>query len=412
MPLAPTVFRARHVATMTPAGLIDDGCVIVDNGRIAAVGRTQDLKPPRIDVDVDGLLTPGLVNAHTHLELTNVPRPATPGTFQDWLLATMAATYDPDPAAFAATRSAATHAGIAQCVRFGVTTVGDVSQNVDVIRPVLGHGPTRSVSFGECLGLGERRQRFRKLYDRALDVSQSSALIEIGVAPHAPYTVDPLDYERVNADRTRDVLVTTHLSETPDEDEFVWHRAGPFAEMYRRLGFDPGPATDAIPTGVLALCSTLNRFLHVHVNYCDDECMDAIRLSGSSVVWCPRTHAYFAHPPHRWRDMRAAGITVCVGTDSCASSPDLNVMDDVRLVRQQCPDESPADLWALVTSAAADALHWPRRADPTRGRLRPGLVADFCVWPTGTDAPLTEVLDTRDMLPSGVWIGGTRVSPL
>ena len=84
----------------------------------------------------------------------------------------------------------------------------------------------------------------------------------------------------------------------------------------------------------------------------------AILASGkASVVYCPRTHAYFNHPPHRWRDMLALGVNVALGTDSCASSPDLNLVDDLRLVHGLAPDVPPHELWQLFTTRAAQVVY-------------------------------------------------------
>src|SRR6185295_5433024 len=92
------------------------------------------------------------------------------------------------------------------------------------------------------------------------------------------------------------------------------------------------------------------------VNYCDDAELDLLAAGKASVVYCPRTHAYFSHPPHRWREMLARGINVAIGTDSCASSPDLNLLDDLRLVRKIAPDFPAESLWALATRNPARAV--------------------------------------------------------
>ena len=412
MPEGTRYFRARHVATMTSAGVIDDGCLKVVDDRIAAVGRTVDLDPPRVDVEIDGLLTPGLVNAHTHLELTNVPRPPTPGTFQDWLLATMAAAFDPDPVVFARRRTEAVRAGVAQCLRFGVTSVGDVTQSPALTRPVLAASPLRAISYGECLGVGSRRARFDTLLAQAIDTTTVGPRMMIGVSPHAPYTVDGDGYARSDDGRANvfEGYWATHLAETPDEAQFVANRAGPFADLYRRLGFDPGAGEacgDSIVEWVTSKVSYWAGDLLVHVNYCTDADLALIAGRDAVVAWCPRTHAYFGHSPHRWRDMLARGIPVCVATDSCASSPDLNVMDDLRLVRRQSPDVPVETLWAMVTTNANSFLDFPDVAEV--GELTWNGWADLCAWPTRTGDPLAEVLDTPGMLPRAVWIGGDPV---
>jgi cytosine/adenosine deaminase-related metal-dependent hydrolase len=382
--------------------LIEDGCVIVEGDRIVDVGPTSRLKPETIDEEVDGVLMPGLINAHTHLELTNVPRPEHPGTFQDWILTTMASMRREDLVDFAEDRTVGLQQGMAQCLKFGVTCVGDISQNVDVARSAHLAGFIREVSFGECLGLGERRGRFRSLLARAL-VGINDEWLRVGVSPHAPYTVDDAGYAKVASFK---LPTTTHLAETPDEIDFIRSRSGAFRGLYDSLGFDPGeasPADAAARSPVEWLCRhDVDRWLLAHVNYCDDADIELLSMRNLSVVWCPRTHTYFGHPPHRWRDMVARGVTVCVGTDSCASSPDLNLVDDLRLVYAQTPDVSIDTIWSLATTSAAKALNvWG-------GMIVPGSLADLIEFPTTTADPLLEVLETPSMLPANVWVVGGR----
>jgi cytosine/adenosine deaminase-related metal-dependent hydrolase len=393
---------------MGEAGVIEDGCVTVSDGKITAVGPYCDLKPSRINYDIPGLLTPGLINAHTHLELTNVPRPPNPANFQDWLLTTMAAAREPDVATFKQKRAAAVLEGIDQCLKFGVTFVGDISQNVDVVRPILRDAPIRSISYGECLGIGERRPRFAELLTNALDAKSAGSRMKVGVSPHAPYTVEPADYKRaVLAAETIGGFVTTHLAETPDEDRFLDQHAGPFGDMYRQLGFDPGPGVRWRGGAIARLWNLgviTSGTLLAHMNYVRDDHLTLLKSADVRVVWCPRTHGYFGHPPHPWRKLKAVGATVCVGTDSVASSGDLNLMDDLRLVRRQSPDVTAIELWKMATTDAAHALRGRAltRLNPS-GRIAVGELANLVAWPTRSNDPLSEVLDTPGMLPSHVW---------
>ena len=139
------------------------------------------------------------------------------------------------------------------------------------------------------------------------------------------------------------------------------------------------------------------------MNHADDAELAILAAGRASVVYCPRTHAYFGHPPHRWRDMLAVGINVAVGTDSRASSPDLNLVDDLRLLRRIAPDVPPIELWAMATTRAAVAIS---RADV--GRLAVGSLADAVAFPVTSGDPLAEVLDDGG-LPAGAWLAGRQV---
>jgi hypothetical protein len=123
------------------------------------------------------------------------------------------------------------------------------------------------------------------------------------------------------------------------------------------------------------------------VNYLDEDDLALLPRIAASVIWCPRTHDCFRHPPHLWRRM---GVPTYIGTDSCASSPNLNVLDDLRLIYSRCPEHAD---WSLCSTPRADRQ------------------ADLVAFPTKSDAPLTEILETPDLLPSAVFVAGEPITP-
>ena len=114
--------------------------------------------------------------------------------------------------------------------------------------------------------------------------------------------------------------IATHLAETADEAEFLANHSGPFRDLWAALGawsdgvsrFAGGPIRAMQLVGLLDLPGAVL----AHVNYCDDAELDILARGRASVVYCPRTHAWFRHPPHRLREMLARGINVAVGTNS------------------------------------------------------------------------------------------------
>jgi cytosine/adenosine deaminase-related metal-dependent hydrolase len=141
--------------------------------------------------------------------------------------------------------------------------------------------------------------------------------------------------------------------------------------------------------------------LLAHVNYCDDAEMELLSGGPASVVYCPRTHAYFGHPPHRWREMLGRGINVALGTDSCASSPDLNLVEEMRLARRIAPEVPAEAIWEMGTVRAARAIGAGDRV----GSIEVGKRADFVVFETTGVKPLEEILD-KGLAPRETWVGG------
>lgn len=399
-----TLLRAEYVATMA-GPVLRDGAVVFEGDLILAVGAAVPLRRAFPDVIVedlgDSVLLPGLVNAHTHLELSDHVREPLEGGFIEWISRRRAPRTETSVAQ-------AIEIAREQCIRFGVTAVGDISKFCDVSRPLLSGGPLRVASFGEASGIGKLRPRYAGMLARAADQAFASPRLGIGISPHSPYTVDGAGYrEAMELARTRAEPICTHLAESPHEAEFLSDHAGPFRELWDRIGswedwperFAGGPIRFAQSIGLLDVPAVL-----AHVNYCDDDELAVLAAGKASVVYCPRTHAYFGHPPHRWRDMLAAGVNVAVGTDSCASSPDLNLVDDLRLMHRLSPDIPPRVLWEMATVGGARALGM----EMERGTLAVGKAADAVTFPVRTNDPLRELLEV-EALPSRLWINGRAV---
>src|SRR5262249_37047928 len=122
---------------------------------------------------------------------------------------------------------------------------------------------------------------------------------------------------------------------------------------------------------------------------------DAPFPPGGSVVYCPRTHAYFGHPPHPFPQLLARGVRVALGTDSLASNPDLDVLAEARFLHRLYPDAPAAPLLHMATVAGAEALDWGDEA----GSLTPGKSADLVVvgLPPGESADPHRLLLGADL---------------
>jgi cytosine/adenosine deaminase-related metal-dependent hydrolase len=165
--------------------------------------------------------------------------------------------------------------------------------------------------------------------------------------------------------------------------------------------FTGGPIRWARDIGLLDYPTLL-----AHVNYLDEAELEILAAGRASVVYCPRTHAYFGHAPHRFREMLSRGINVALGTDSCASAPDLNVVEDLRQVYAMDPTAPAHELWQLITTRAAQAIG----QEGALGAITPGKAADFVAFAAQGPDPLADILHTFH-LPQKVWIAGQAVAP-
>lgn len=391
---------------------IRDGAVVFRGRTILNVGAATSLIDQHPDAQIidrpDETILPGLINAHTHLELSEFTCGAPAADFVDWLMRLVPR----GPINLELIHKSVARSipiGVEQCLRFGVTCVGDISRHSAVSRPLLRDGPLRVVSFGEVQAMAQRRGLLEERISIAVDQRSASELLRPAISPHAPYSVEIDGYRRCLEIAARDALpLATHLEETPDEAPFLADHSGRFRDLWEYLGawdddvprFDGGPIRFADSIGLL----DYPRMLLAHVNYCDDSELQLLSHGRASVVYCPRTHAYFGHPPHRWREMLARGINVAVGTDSCASSPDLNLIEELRLLRRIAPETPAMEIWKMATANAARAIDRQNQL----GTLQAGWAADFVTFKTSSSTPLDEILESNQ-LPEEVWIAGKKI---
>jgi len=206
--------------------------------------------------------------------------------------------------------------------------------------------------------------------------------VRVGLSPHAPYTVPPVLLERIVQLSLRNNLpVAMHLAETRDELELLRDGSGPLRNMLQDLGAwrDNAIPLATRPMSYLRTLAGVDRALVIHGNYLDVEeiAFVAERRARMSVVYCPRTHAYFGHDRYPLPEMLKAGVRVVLGTDSRASNPDLDLLQDLRFVARRHPHVPPREIMHMATIAAATALG----IDDRKGSLAVGKDADFVVLP-------------------------------
>ena len=364
-----TAFRARYVFPVT-APPIPDGVVTVENGFIAAVG----LEAPNCPITDLGnvAIIPGLINAHTHLEFSGLSAPlGTPGmAFTDWIRLVVA--YRRRRA-----NSLQIRIGANQCASHATVAVGDI------VTTPPGIGRRGITRFFEFIGLKA------ELLDERLRAAQNCLSADrhgsspVGLSPHAPYSVHPELFDRLlaMADEAQ-VPVAFHLAETLEELDLLATGDGPFRKLLIELG-----AWDetAIPRGsrpldYLRRIATRNiRALVIHANFLDDEEMAILAKHADrmSVIYCPRTHAYFGHSRHPLPGLLSAGGNVALGTDSRASNPDLNLLEEIRFVGTHYPELPPSTALELGTLRGARALG----IEHNFGSLEPGKCAALAAVP-------------------------------
>jgi cytosine/adenosine deaminase-related metal-dependent hydrolase len=374
-----TVHTAKYVLP-EPGILLRNAAVHVsDPGRITRIEPWHG-PPPNLETKVidwgSAIILPGLVNAHTHLEFTDLQRPAhRPACFTDWLSILLRGKQGWSIEHYLDS----TRRGVRLALASGTTLLGDISAS-GASWQALKQEKLRKVVFEEITAFQpERASEQESALEQRLAQVAADGLLTSGVSPHAPYSVSPELFRKVaDLARRRGLRLATHVAETMPELEFLRTGRGEFRDFLVSLGALPAawqpPA--CAPVLFLERLGILEKpGIMVHCNYLDPDSMARILNSGWSVVYCPRSHAYFGHAPHPVRQLLDMGINVALGTDSMTSNESLSILEEMRFLYQYRKDLKCDEVIRMATLNGAVALDF----GGVLGRLRRGYWADMTV---------------------------------
>ena len=389
---------------------MEGGIVTVADGKIVAVGENISGRPPTDLGDV--ALLPGFVNAHTHLEFSLLERPlGSPGMpFPDWIREVIAwrRSREEQLAAEAegiqAYRRKAIAAGLAESRKAGVVAIGEIAMPGCGIDAYAQVPEVSVVALLELLSTAEERVTPLIELAEAHLAAANAAGVRAGLSPHATYSVHPQLLRRTCAlSAAEQIPVAMHIAESRPELELLASHRGPLMELLSQLGAWRAAALPpaARPMDFLESLQNAHRAVVIHGNYLDEDEIELIaaRREQMSVVYCPRTHAFFGHDPYPLRQMLRAGVRVAVGTDSRASNPDLSILAELRHIASSQARPSGAEILKMGTLSAAEALG----IDADYGSITPGKNAQFVAVPIFNRrlVPVEQVL--RDDIPAYPW---------
>ncbi len=376
-------FRARWVFPVESSPL-KDGVVRVVSGRIASLGPYHSGETATNLGNV--ALLPGLINAHTHLEFSLLKQPlGRPGMpFAQWIGEVVSfrrglAAEGTDLSSYA---RQATDAGLRESSAAGVAGIGEIATSLWPAESFESCRAIQGTVFLELLGLAP--ERIEPLLAAAVQHvnGHKESTFRRGLSPHAPYTVHPDLLRKVcDLSSQKKIPLAMHLAESFEELELLRSHSGPLVERLKELGaWYPGSLPRGIrPLDYLEMLSTAHQTLVIHGNFlnCEEMAFLGARREKMTLVYCPRTQAYFPHGPYPLTELFAAGVRVAVGTDSRASNPDLSVLSELRHIAKHHPGVPPDEILKMGTLHAAEALGL---ADQV-GSLSPGKSAAFAVVP-------------------------------
>jgi cytosine/adenosine deaminase-related metal-dependent hydrolase len=346
---------------------IEHGAVVIEDGVIAAVGPASELGEG--EHFPESAIVPGFVNAHTHLEYAVYAGFGDGLSFGPWISTHV----ERKRRLERADMEAIARLGAAECLRSGITTVGDLAFSGASAHACSELG-LRAIVYLEVFGHDgdEALRQFEE--KRAYVEAVLSDRVAVGVSPHAPYTCSQEVYAAAVA---LGLPVATHLNESQDELDWLLHGRGPWQPLAEML---------VEPAGVsgirsLAAAGLLDeRVAAAHCVKVDAEEIALLARHGVAVTHCPRSNALLGCGIAPLEELRAAGLRVGVGTDGVSSVPSHDFFEELRTViataraRSERADAlSATDALELATLGGARALG----LDGAIGSLVPGKRADL-----------------------------------
>jgi cytosine/adenosine deaminase-related metal-dependent hydrolase len=376
-------YHARWVLPVS-APPIEDGTVAVKDGRIAYVGPRAGA-PAGDDRELgEALLLPGLVNVHSHLELTAMRGFLEDLEFPRWierLNKVKRAVLDRESMLDAA------RLGLVEGIRMGITTYADTCDS-GVAFDAMQEAGVRGIMFQEIFGpdpaacatsLSELRAKVDAFRAR------ETPLVRVGVSPHAPYTVSDALYRAVAGYAAAERLpVAVHIAESETERQLVERGEGHFADGLRRRGI----AIEARARTSIALLDDTGvlqtRPLLIHCVRLDAQDIRDIARTRSPVAHCPVSNAKLGHGTSPILELLHAQVTVGIGSDSVASNNRMDLLGEARaavLAQRARVGRHDAlcagDALMLATLGGARALGLEAEV----GSLERGKSADLAAFP-------------------------------
>ena len=389
---------------------LKDGWVTVEGQQVVACGpRAQKdrVDPTSQEIDLGHVaVLPGLVNAHTHLELSYLrDRIPAGGGFVAWIRRLLAERRQLADSS-AAEVVDAVHDAVAEATRSGTALVGDISNTLVTVAELR---PTSlaALVFYELLGF--KAANPVELVDRArerLARVEPNGRVRVSLAAHAPYSVAPSLFRqiRLRADQDLSQPYSVHLAESDEEVQFVRSGRGPWRELLEELGvWDPAWIAPGVsPVQYLADIGFLGpRTLAVHAVQATTADLATLAACDTTLVTCPRSNARTGAGVPPIEAFYRSGTRVAVGTDSLASTPDLNLFSELAEMHALAPSVPARLLLESATRHGALALGFDEYGTIEPGRCARLIAVDI---PRGTD-------DVEEYLMSGVqpeqvrWIG-------
>jgi cytosine/adenosine deaminase-related metal-dependent hydrolase len=326
------------------------------------------------DIQVlDGLLCPGFINAHCHLELSHL-KDAIP---TETGLSEFVKQIVPKRAAAQEVIEEAIEAAETEMYNNGIVAVGDICNTADTIAAKT-KGKLAYYNFVEIYGLDPLLASQKMTEGLLLQVQYEAANLKAVVIPHASYSV-PAALLQLLANKYGSHTVSIHNQETKAENDFFEKKIGAFVDMYARVDVDLDFFTPTKTTSLQSVLPYLKdaaKTIWVHNSFTSEADIKAVQATATDAYWClcPSANQYIENTMPPVQLLRNQHANIVVGTDSYASNWSLNMLDELKRIQLHNPQIPIAEMLTWITSNGARALQMEDKLGSIEVGKKPGLV--------------------------------------
>ncbi|MES2430429.1 MAG: amidohydrolase family protein [Bacteroidota bacterium] len=370
-------FNADHL--FTGDKILQGEYVLVtdDDGKVLDI---IDIKDAGEDVEVfKGMITPGFVNCHCHLELSHLKNVVPAGTglvefVQQVMSKRINATEDEKLAVMQQAEQ--------ELYDSGTVAVGDICNTTDSIA-IKQKSNLQWHNFIEVSGFTDAFAA--KRFDAANEIAQEFSKLKANysVVPHSPYSVSKKLFELIN-DSTRGQLLSIHNQESQEENELYKNKEGGFLDLYKNFGIDISAFELTGKTSLQSWLPYLNNYqsiISVHNTFIDQPDIDLVDLPSNTVVrqmhfcLCPNANKYIENAMPPIELLRKNDCRIVLGTDSYASNWQLNILEEIKIIQQDKTFSVPlVEILQWATINGAKALQLDKALGSFEKNKQPGIV--------------------------------------
>ena len=364
-------FQATQIFTGTE--LLEDQLVLITtkDGAIEAIVGIEDAGD---DIQsFDGIITPGFVNAHCHLELSHMKNMIPAHTGLQEFVKQIVSLRQIEKDVIAAAIEKAENEMYAN----GIVAVGDISNTLDTLAQKAKHN-LAYYTFVELYDLDPTRAQDKLNAGIEIQKTFEQNCIRASLVPHAPYSVTNHLWKLLS-EHFGAHTISMHNQETPDENDFFKTKTGSFLGMYERtkvsLDFFEATGLSSLQS-VLPIFKNANTSILVHNSFTSANDISAVKKQMSNTFWClcPNANQYIEQTMPPIELLRAGGANIIVGTDSYASNWSLNILHELKTIQKHNAQIPLAEMLGWATINGARALQMDKHLGSFEMGKKPGVV--------------------------------------